>query len=588
MKFKFPIAWKLLFVTVFILLLAMIPVAYKVSDLFSDLSLKREEDINKEQTLAKSSEIISKLEDILDKSFVVGSLIYRDKEILKDRKSKAVNKTAIDFNLERLREIYRVSVYKLNFGKKPTLVSEVLNTDVLVKYEIPQNYHTLIDKQAPFPFLIPFNDVVSVKNRSLSSERPILTIGAPLVKANSKVTHIVVADFAFSSLQKSLINQGYRNLYIVDNDGELLAHSDENTLNKGSDYLDLGSKEHILKAIDSKAHAGQFYYKDASKNAFYAAYAKTPFGITVFSETSESVIKEPALLAAKQVAYITSTVLFASLIIIFLFSKHLTKPIAKLANLMFKIGEGKFNVKAKNIIKSHDEVGDLAHWFDHMVEGLKERDRVKQLFSKFQGSQIAENLLSEDFEMQSTGNSRSGVVFFSDIRGFTSYSEEKDPAEVVSMLNEYFTIMVKILGANYGVVDKFIGDAVMAVWGAPKSTGKDCYYAVRACLEMREGLTLLNKRRTDRGEAPIKIGMGLHYGELVAGIIGSDDRMEYTVIGDTVNVASRIESETKNQNVDFLISEQVYEQVKDDFNFIKKAETTLKGKEKATVLYTIA
>ena len=399
MKWKLPIAWKLLLVTVFILLLAMVPVAYQLSNLFADLSLKREEDVNKEQTLAKSSEIVSKLQDILDKSFVIGSLLYREAKIIKGQKLRDVNKKAIDFNLERLRDIYRVTVYeKTKVGEiKP--VSEILNTDVLTKYQIPVNYQYIVDKEKPFPFTLPFNDAMSVRNRTVDSKNPLLSIGSPLVKENGAVTHIVVSDFAFSAIQKTLLNQGYRTMHIVDDDGKTIAHSDDKIALNSETYNSGVRREQILKAIESKVQAGQLYYqllKKSSPEGFYSAYSKTPFGLTVFSETSETVITEPAQLATKQVIYITSTVLFASLIIIYLFSNHLTRPIALLSKMMFSIGEGKFNVRARNVIKSHDEVGDLAHWFDHMVDGLKERDKVKQLFAKFQGTQIAESLMAED------------------------------------------------------------------------------------------------------------------------------------------------------------------------------------------------
>lgn len=588
MKFKFPIAWKLLLVTVFILLLAMIPVALQLSGLFSELSLKREEDVNKEQTLSKSSEIVSKLEDILDKSFVIGSLLYREQEVLKDAQLVAVNKQAINFNLERLRDIYRVVVYKMDPDSKEVVkVAEILNSEILIRYKIPLNFHKLIDEKKPFPNLIPFNDNVTVRNRTVSTTTPLLTIGSPLVKENGAVSHIVVTDFAFSSLQKTLNAQEYRTIHIVDEDANTVAHSNLDESKEIESYNSGLRKENILKAIDSKIHTGQTYFTTENGDGYYGAYAKTPFGLTVFSETSEAVITEPAKLARKQVFLITSIVFFASLLIIWIFSNHLTRPIADLSRLMFSIGEGKFNIKAKQIITSNDEVGDLAHWFDHMVDGLKERDRVKQLFAKFQGTQIAEDLLSEDFDQSAVGKEKDVVVLFSDIRNFTQFSDKKDPAQVVSMLNEYFTAMVSIVSVNYGVVDKFIGDAIMAVWGAPKSTERDAYYAVRSCLEMREALIILNKKRQERGEVALEMGIGLHYGKVVAGTIGTSDRMEYTVIGDTVNIASRLESETKNYKTDLIVSEQLIEQVKNDFTFKKIGDSILKGKDTSTPLYTI-
>src|SRR5262249_35275606 len=150
---------------------------------------------------------------------------------------------------------------------------------------------------------------------------------------------------------------------------------------------------------------------------------------------------------------------------------------------------------------------------------------------------VTEDLLKGNLELG--GSKKMVTVFFSDIRGFTAFSEGHTPEQVVQMLNEYFQIMVGIINKHGGIVDKFIGDAIMAVWGAPNATDRDTQNAVKACIEMRQALNSLNELRAGRGQVPIKIGMGLHRGEAISGTIGSSERMEYTVIGDTVNQSSR-------------------------------------------------
>jgi adenylate cyclase len=137
------------------------------------------------------------------------------------------------------------------------------------------------------------------------------------------------------------------------------------------------------------------------------------------------------------------------------------------------------------------------------------------------------------------------------------------------------------------VVDKFIGDAIMAVWGAPKSSGRDAHHALKACLEMRMGLEALNQKRIERGQPPINIGMGLHAGSAISGTIGSDERMEYTVIGNTVNTGSRIEASTKAFGADLLISDTVYEQIKDDFMIEYAGAAEVKGRSEALKMYKV-
>jgi adenylate cyclase len=155
------------------------------------------------------------------------------------------------------------------------------------------------------------------------------------------------------------------------------------------------------------------------------------------------------------------------------------------------------------------------------------------------------------------------------------------------MLNEYFEVMVGLINQHGGVVDKFIGDAIMAVWGAPKGTDRDPQNAVRAALEMRRALAVLNEKRLARGHVPIKIGMGLHRGEAISGTIGSHERMEYTVIGDTVNQASRIEASTKSFGTDLLLSQDLAEFAQEEFLMEAAGSVEVKGKSQPLQLFKV-
>lgn len=231
----------------------------------------------------------------------------------------------------------------------------------------------------------------------------------------------------------------------------------------------------------------------------------------------------PVLIVKRQAIYVAGFMLLA-IFLVFIFSNQFTGPIEKLVEISHQIAIGDFNVEAKKQVRSVDELGSLANAFDEMADGLKERDKVKMLFNKFHGSSIAEEMLKG--EITTRGSNCDVVVFFSDVRGFTAFSEGHTPEEVVDMLNEYFGVMVSIINKNHGIVDKFIGDAIMAVWGAPTTTGKDCYWCISACLEMREALANLNSQRIQRGHNPLVIGMGVHFGPAISGTIGSQERME--------------------------------------------------------------
>jgi adenylate cyclase len=185
------------------------------------------------------------------------------------------------------------------------------------------------------------------------------------------------------------------------------------------------------------------------------------------------------------------------------------------------------------------------------------------------------------------GETLTVTVLFSDIRSFTSISENMPAQALVALLNEYFTEMVGIVMSEDGVVDKYIGDAIMCVFGAPVPKPDDAVRAVRAAVKMRTALVHLNERLAARGLPPLKTGIGVHTGEVVAGNIGSEKRMEYTVIGDAVNVASRLESSTKDLAVGILISDDTWGLVKGGIDARPAKELTVKGRAQPVMTYEV-
>lgn len=266
--------------------------------------------------------------------------------------------------------------------------------------------------------------------------------------------------------------------------------------------------------------------------------------------------------------------------------KSINRPINELIKKMKRLSEGDFNVKTT--VLSDDEIGELKSYFNEMVDDLREREQLKDTFGKYVSVEIAKQLI-ESKNIQLGGDNIEATILFSDIRNFTPLSEKMSAREVVDFLNQYFSYITKPIMENNGIINKFIGDAVMAIF-APQFGSKDHVDdAVKTVVEMREQLAEFNKNRKVQYE--INFGVGLHTGLLVAGNIGTEKRLEYTVIGDTVNIASRIESATKTFNSDILISENTYnnlsEEYKKTLSFEKCESIFLKGKEKPLTLYKI-
>ena len=236
-------------------------------------------------------------------------------------------------------------------------------------------------------------------------------------------------------------------------------------------------------------------------------------------------------------------------------------------------------------LHTRDELEWLASGFNQMVEGLQERDRLRSTFGKYMTESVLQHLLAGKIALG--GDTLTVTVLFTDIRSFTTLSEHMNAQALVSLLNEYFTEMVGIIMRHGGAVDKYIGDAIMAVFGAPVPGPEDARNAVRAAVEMRQALERLNDRLAERGAQKLQTGIGIHTGEVVAGNIGSEQRMEYTVIGDTVNLASRLESATKELGVDVLISQVTWELTKDTVRTKPMRELTVKGRGQAVMTHAV-
>jgi adenylate cyclase len=223
-----------------------------------------------------------------------------------------------------------------------------------------------------------------------------------------------------------------------------------------------------------------------------------------------------------------------------------------------------------------------------MSKGLAERERLKDTFGRFINKDIAEKALSGELTLG--GETKTVTVFFSDIRAFTAISEKLEPNEVVGFLNEYMTAMVNCIDKTHGVVDKYMGDAIMGVWGAPVSAGKteqDAFNCVVAALMMRHALMEFNKGRGGDKKPVIRIGCGINTGDVVAGQIGSTSRMEYTIIGDAVNLASRTESLNKPLGTDILITENTYNLIAEYVQVEEMPSVTIKGKVRPVKMYAV-
>ena len=212
----------------------------------------------------------------------------------------------------------------------------------------------------------------------------------------------------------------------------------------------------------------------------------------------------------------------------------------------------------------------------------REREQAVKEFSRFVNPHVVKELIAHG-GLSREGESRQVTLLFSDIRGFTTLSESRTPQEVVSLLNRYFSRQVEVIFRNGGALDKFIGDCIMAIWGAPLDDAKHAEHAIQCALEMSDTLDAFRKDLADPN-GDFDVGIGIHSGPAVVGLIGSEQRREYTAIGDTVNLASRIEGLTKGV-ARILVSEDTMRLCPDAFDFVPCGLYKVKGRTQEVALY---
>lgn len=232
-------------------------------------------------------------------------------------------------------------------------------------------------------------------------------------------------------------------------------------------------------------------------------------------------------------------------------------------------------------------VSILVHWLSISTTQMVDNLRTKEQLMRFLSKELVASVERGEVDLKLGGVKRRVTVLMSDIRGFTRMSETKDPYEVVTILNEYFGEMTRVVFENGGVIDKFIGDAILAVYGAPMTHADDADRALKTALEMRGALDALNARWRAKDLPELDIGIALHTGEVVSGNIGSPDRMEYTIIGDTVNVTSRLESMNKTYGTWLLVSEATREAVTGEVHLDEVAKAEVRGREQPVTLFTV-
>lgn len=256
----------------------------------------------------------------------------------------------------------------------------------------------------------------------------------------------------------------------------------------------------------------------------------------------------------RTVGIATLVMVLLGFVLSFFLARHLSRPIMDLVDAGRAMKEGRYQYRISE--RRNDEIGNLITAFNSMADGLLQKAQVEDAFSRFVSPTVARNILSNLGDVELGGRRIDGSILFADIAGFTSLSERMKPEEVAELLNEYFSYIARASSVYKGTVDKYIGDCAMIVFGVPDEDSEHSFNAVACATLIRAVLKRLNERRRARGQETVEFRFGINAGQMLAGNMGSRDRMQYTVVGDTVNLASRLCSYAGSGHI--VISRDLY------------------------------
>ena len=417
--------------------------------------------------------------------------------------------------------------------------------------------------------------------------RNILYMSVPARSPGGDILGVLSARMDLGAALSNLLTStrfgesGY--VVLVNHDGMILAHPDpKRTMEDVSAYraVQLGLKGDSGSLVDLNRNGEKRLFLYRPVNGFGTV---NPKPMVLLVEMSE--IEASALLGQLSVRLFLGTglIALACLAIAQQLSRYMKRPLEDLLLMVGRVESG--DLSARALISGRDEIGQLGAALNGMAGGLQERDMVKEVFGRYVATQVSEEVLKGKVSLG--GECRRVTILFSDIRNFTAMAEHMEPTQVVDFLNDYFSEMVEAVFEYGGLLDKFMGDGMLAVFGSFGEIPDHPCRAVMAALRMKALLGKINGRRSIVGKSPINIGVGIHTDEVVIGNMGSHKRMDYTVVGDGVNTTSRVESLNKVFNTNILITASTYREVSDLFECRLMPEAHAKGKTESLQVYEV-
>ncbi|MFP4113136.1 MAG: adenylate/guanylate cyclase domain-containing protein [Spirochaetota bacterium] len=408
--------------------------------------------------------------------------------------------------------------------------------------------------------------------------------------------YLSVTRRAVESYAETLVRSGSELIFAVNADGRLEMSS------RDLELTDPGE----VDALARRAAAGSIGWQElvvADEPRVGQAFVFEPFGWYVLvTDTQDNFYAEVEAISVRTY-YILGGALLLAVLLLLVFAGILTRPLSRMVRTMLTITQTN-DLSERVAVEYRDEIGAMARTFNKMLAKLESANRqirtfalsavisqrnerkIRSMFQRYVPADVIKSVF-DDPEMALMGRDESLAILFTDIRNFTTLSEGFNPYDLVSYLNRYFEPLVDIIVNHGGIVDKYVGDALMAFFGAPTWTGNEEVQSVLAALEMQQAIAEVNETHIREGRPVFKTGIGVNYGRVIVGNIGSPKKMDYTIIGDPVNYGSRLEGLTKAYRQDIIVSKSIFRKVKDHLPTRFLDFVQAKGKTIGQSIYTV-
>jgi adenylate cyclase len=583
-KAKFSIQFKLMVVISSVLALTTSAIITLATYFFKTDNKVRILETNLELVRVVELKVRADLNAVVDKGKQLALTLKQDFKFQQQR----------DFFLEQFFKndsnfIY-LGVYKLK-DDKIISVESLYNSVYLSKVSLEKKDINDVIERNQTEFKKSFSGISTLINASQGFQEPIICISIPPLEEDDDKTNdvILVIMIKLEIILDAFKKSGITETFMVSGDGTVIAHHDPKLVLGGKNLIE---NPIVRGMLSSQTTNGQQSFEGEDGRRYLGSFQKLKYrfsNIGIISSIPEDKAFEAVYEIQERNIYIMIISLCISLVVIVIFAKSLSSPILSLLDETVKISKGMFKLNIQRT--TNDEVGILTDYFITMAKGLEEREKVKSILGSMIDPVVVQEAMN-DLVALKRGSEKTITAFFSDVAGFSNISEQLKSVDLASLLNEYLSAMTLILQKHNGVLDKYIGDAIVGIFGAPVDVSNHSIKACHASLQMIAKLSELReywvKNNLYSKEAQeMDVRIGLNTGPAKVGFMGTDNMGSFTMMGDTVNLAARLEAAGKDYGVNILISEMIKDNIQNEF-FIRELDLVrVKGKNEPVKLYEL-